>query len=326
MIALLLLASTFAEDGVDRVPSEAAPGEGVAESAPPLFDIDRTIAQAIELRQEGDVAGAATLLAGLNGLVPPEKTGWWLYQRGICEELRWNFAEARVLYERVLSGPDPLPDARYRLALVLEDLGDPAGALEQMQVLARLKGLDERDAATVALQTAISEVNSGKRRGLKDLQAALAPLEGTPSHTWLRAKGHYAVAHALLAEADALRLQGSEKKVVKRVKGRVARITAAEGEITTLVRLAEPEWIVAAMILLGDSYKKLGDDLEASPAPGRLDEAEVELYRAGLGKYVENARTKAWHYWDQGVEVANRLGFESPKVQVLKERRDSLSR
>jgi tetratricopeptide (TPR) repeat protein len=325
----LLISLALAQEGVDQVPADAGlPGWAIGESAPPLFDVDRTIDEAIDLRRNGDVAGSATLLAGIVDLVPPERRGWYLYQRGIAEELRWHFAEARAFYEQAIAaGGDPVPDARFRLALVLEDLGDPQGALAQMQILARERGFDEDDQLTVALQTGISEVDTGHRRsGVRTIESALAALEGTESHTWLRAKARYALAQALLAEADALALHGSQRKVVRRLKARVARITAAESQITALVYLKEPEWIVASMILLGDAWRALADALETAPPPASLTPEQVVIYQQNLDVYAENARTKAFHYWDQGVEVANRLGFESPKVQVLKDRRNSLPR
>lgn len=326
---LLLLAQALAQDGVNQVPADVAvPGWAVQETNPPLFDYDRTLAEAVRLRQAGDLAGSATLLEGLTGLVPADRMGGWLYQRGICAELQWKFTEARGFYEEVVArGGDQVVDARFRLALVLEDLGDPEGALAQVRALAKLRGFDEDDQLTLDLQAAITRVKAGDvRRGRAALTEALARGEELGGHTWIRAKGRHTLAACLLADADAISLRGNERRVVRRLKARIVAIQAAETEITTLVGLEEPEWIVASMIDLGDSWKRLGDDLAASPAPLRFSAEEARLYHEGLAPYAENARTKAWHYWDAGVELAHRLGFESPKVGVLKERRDSLGR
>ncbi len=324
-----LLAPALAQEGVDHVPADATvPGWAVAEGNPPLFDLDRTIDEAIRLRQTGDLPGATALLEGLTGLVPADALGWWLYQRGICAELQWKFAEARTLYESVVARDgDHVADARFRLALVLEDLGDPDGALVQMQALARLNGFDEDDRLTLDLQQGISAVNTGKvRRGTRAITEALARAPADGRQTWILAKARYTLIARQLADADHLALKGGEARVVKRLKQRIAAIQEAERAITVLVGLEEPEWIVASMTALGDSWKRLGDDLVAAPPPRRLTPAEVEIYRRSLLPYAENARTKAFHYWDAGVELAHRVNFESPKVRVLKERRDSIGR
>ncbi len=318
-----------AEDGVDVVPADAAvPSWSVVGSTPPLFDLDRTIDEAIRLRQSGDLLGATALLDGLGGLVPPDRMGWWLYQRGICAELQWNFAEARSRYEdAVARDGDHVADARFRLALVLEDLGDPDGALAQIRALSKLRGIDPDDVLTLDLQAGISAMNTGRtRRGRAQITEALGRAEGTDGETWIRAKARYTLAAQLLTEADALALTGGERGVVKRLKRRIATIQTAEAEITALVRLAEPEWIVASMTRLGDSWQRLGDDLAVAPPPARLTAAEAQIYRTSLTPYAENARTKAFHYWDAGIELASRVGFESPKVGALKERRDATGR
>ena len=324
-----LLAPALAQEGVNHAPADTTvPGGPVAAGNPPLFDLDRTVAEAIRLRQTGDLRGATALLEGLGGLVPPDALGWWLYQRGICAELQWQFTEARALYEDVVArNGDHVADARFRLALVLEDLGDPDGALLQMQALARLNGFDEDDRLTLALQQGISWVNTGKvRRGTRALEEALARAPADGRQSWILAKARYTLVARQLADADHLALTGGEARVVKRLKRRIAAIQAAERAITVLVGLAEPEWIVASMRALGDSWQRLGDDLVAAPPPPRLTAAEAAIYRQSLLPYAENARTKAFHYWDAGVQLAHRLNFESPKVQALKERRDSIGR
>jgi len=326
---ILLVLHALATEGVDEVPPDAAlPGWRVGETAP--FDVRTTIETAIRLRTEGDLPGATTLLAGVSDLVGPELRNWYEYQRGINEELAWHFAEARTWYERVIErGGEHVPDARFRLALVLEDLGETEAAAAQMRELARLKGLDESDVLTLALQGGITDIHNGRvRRGTRALTEALAATEGGPTHTWLRAKARYTLARQSLAEADATSLTGSQRRLVRRLKARIALIDAATAEIVRVVNTPgpEPEWILASLLALGESYRRLGDDLAAAPPPASLSAEEQARYHELLRPYVENAYTKAWHYWDEGLAMAGRLGFESPKVQTLKERSNALPR
>lgn len=289
-------------------------------------DTRASIALAIERRRAGDTEGARALLVEIEPLVASEDRSWYLYQRGVTEELSWNPAEARAFYEQVLAidGAEAI-DARFRHALVLEDLGDDAGALEDILLLAKLRGLDERDETTVALQRGITEVNTRRvRRGVARIEAALATVEGGTTHRYMRAKARYTLAQALLDEADRLRLKGSQKRIVRNLTGRAERIKAAEQQVIALVALEEPEWILASLIALGDSYGRLSDELRATPAPRKLTDEQEAIYREQLAKKAENVKTKAYHSYDQGVTLATRLAFESPRLATLKERRAAL--
>jgi uncharacterized protein YerC len=306
----------------------AAPAEAPAPAAEvvPGREPRAVIEDAILVRKRGDLAGARALLVQLEPMIGPADLSWYLYQRGICEELDFRPADAKAFYDKVVEmGEAEALDARFRRALVLEDMGEDAAALEDVLAIAKVKGLDERDRVTLALQQGVAEVHTGKtRKGIRHIQKALADVEGGPTHTWMRAKARYTLAKALLDEADALSLDVPEKKQVKHLEQRAVRMKAAEDQVIALVALKEPEWILASLIALGDSYAKLGDDLAAAPPPARLSPEQVEVYRAEVAKKVANVRGKAWHAYDQGVALATRLEWESPRVAELKERRAKL--
>jgi hypothetical protein len=313
LAALALAADLPAPDAPPAPGAEAAFGKSPTE----------TIAEAIALRRSGDVDGARALLVALEAQVPAESLAWYLYQRGICEELDAAPDAARAFYERVIDlGGDVALDAHFRRALVLEDLGLDDAALQEVLALDRVRGLSADDELTLALQRGISELNTGKRaRGIKRIQAALDATESGDTHRYLRAKARYHLARALLEEADALALQGPEKRVVKRIEGRATRIKAAEQQIIALTALQEPEWVLASLISLGDSYGNLAAALVASTPPKRLDAAQLPIYAAEIAKKAQNVRTKSFHAYDQGVALATRLAWESARVAVLTERR-----
>ena len=56
-------------------------------------------------------------------------------------------------------------------------------------------------------------------------------------------------------------------------------MVAAEAQIVSLIALSEPEWILASLVALGDSYGRLAEDLEASPTPRKLSAGEAMTYR-----------------------------------------------
>jgi hypothetical protein len=297
---MLLAALALAAD----LPAPDAPPAPVAEAAFGKSPTE-TIAEAIALRRTGDVDGARALLVALEAQVPAESLAWYLYQRGICEELDAAPDAARAFYERVIDlGGDVALDAHFRRALVLEDLGLDDAALQEVLALDRVRGLSADDELTLALQRGISELNTGKRaRGIKRIQAALDATESGDTHRYLRAKARYHLARALLDE------------------GRATRIKAAEQQIIALTALQEPEWVLASLISLGDSYGNLAAALVASTPPKRLDAAQLPIYAAEIAKKAQNVRTKSFHAYDQGVALATRLAWESKWVVVLKDRR-----
>ncbi|MES2638616.1 MAG: hypothetical protein V4850_04020 [Myxococcota bacterium] len=338
---LLLLGLALAADPVPSpAPLDAPAAAPLDPSAPteaPAFGrtVDESIVEAITLRQRGDVDGARALLIALETRVPAESLPTYLYQRGLCEELDGEPEKARAFYEQViaLAASEPASadggvalDAHFRRALVLEELGLHDAALLEVLALDRVRGLSAEDELTVALQRGISELLTGKRaRGIRRIQKSLAATEGATTHGYLRAKARYHLARALLEEADALSLDGAERRVVKRLEGRALRIKAAEQQIIALAALQEPEWVLASLISLGDSYGRLAADLGASPPPKRLDDAQATIYRAEIAKKVENVRTKSFHAYDSGVALATRLAWESGRVATLKERRDGFA-
>jgi hypothetical protein len=340
-LLVLCLSFAFAGDGPPPLPAgpdavlpgATAPTEApgaIATPAPADDPASPTLAaridEAIRVRQKGDVDAARALLVALEPFVPAETLPWYLYQRGICEELDWQPDAARAFYEQVIAlGGDVALDAHFRRALVLEDLGQDAAALTEVLTLDHMGGLSAEDDITVELQRGVTELALGRRvKGIRHIEAGLAATEGGDTHRYLRAKGRYALAAALLAEADRLSLTGPEKRVVKHLKGRAERIQAAEKQIVALTALKEPEWVLASLIALGDSYGRLATDLAASTVPRRLSPDEAAIYRAELAKKAENVRTKSFHAYDQGVTVAARLGWESPRVATLSARRAAL--
>lgn len=303
------------------------------------YDVLDVLDQAVERRQAGDLAGARALIVEAEPHVTAAQRPWFLYQRGILAELSWDFAAARADYEEAIRlyegggehpGGGTAADARFRLALVLEDMGDAEGALAQVRAVAKLRGLSEDDTTTLALQEAISRVNVAKpatgraRRATGRLLDTLAAADPGGGHTWLRAKARYTVARALFAEAGAVPLQGSQKRVVRHLEERVRYITAAEKEIVTLVGLAEPEWILRSLLDLGDAWAALADAVDGAPPPD-LSAEELATYRDLVTDKLLNLRRRAWESYEQGVQLAARLGFESPWVGRLAERRAAVA-
>lgn len=305
--------------------AQAPPAEPPAEP-PALADPLAAIDAAIRLRQEGDLATATRMLDEMELLVPASAWNWYLYQRGICAELSGDLTGAQNYYETVIAnGAEHVADARFRLALVWEAQGKDEQALEQVLALAKSKGLDEADQITVALQYGISLVNSGKtRKGVRRIEKALAQVEGGDTHRYLRAKARYTLATVLIEQVADQDLSGSEKQAVRDLQARSLAIQAAEQQVLAVIALQEVEWILAGLILMGDAYQALAGDLAQRQPDPSWSEALAAEFRAEVSRRVNNGYTKAYAAYDEGISLATRLGYESPRLAVLRARRAGL--
>lgn len=285
-----------------------------------------TIDDAIALRQGGDLAGARALLDAAEPTISDAERPDYHYQRGICEELTGDLVLAENDYRQAIDRTGgALHDARFRLALVLEAQHRDAEAMRELRLLDGAKGLLPGDEVTLALQRGATQLAMGRRiLGERTLARALEADAGTSERSYMRAKAHAMLARAEGERAARLALDGSERRVVRRLKERGAAIQSIQRHVVAVATLQEPEWVLEAMLVLGDAYAALARDLAASPTPRRLDPSQAEIYRAGLAPHVDSARAKALHCYEQGLSLAGRLRWESPRVGALSRRRDAL--
>lgn len=280
-----------------------------------------------DMRKSGAPGNCRELLMGIDGMVGEAELSDYLYLRGFCSELAWDSAAAKPDYAEVIArGREHVTEARFRLALVLEDLGDGHGALQQMVILHRNEGWDLNDQVGVNLERALAQVAAGKvKRGLENTQAALIVAESWEKHSWLRAKAHYVLMDQNLAAIERVTaIKGGDKKEGAAVTERVKALSAAQNALLPLVATQEPEWILHGLYRLGSAYVTFGDELVAAKVPARLSESEVEIYRAEVARQRAALRLKASHVFDQGVQLSLRLQFESPLVARLVLERDKI--
>lgn len=336
---LLLLRLALAEPDVQAPPAPPAPATTVPTNAPPAavppaaplsaapaYSPAALLDQAIELRQRGDRAASDRLLAELEPLMGPDLRGEWLYQRGVSAELAGDHAAAADLYRRSAATPGPrVADARMRLAYMLEELGRYEEALDQIALLSGMGGWGEADARALELQRGITELYLGEeRRGLRRIEAALAALEGTQDLAWLRAKARYMLArHHYLIAAD-IPLAVRDRKAGRNLRSRALEMKAAEDEVIEVARLQQVEWVLASLILMGDAYRDLAAELRSAQPPKGLDSVQLLAWQNEIDHYADNAETKAWNAYDQGVQFATRLGWESPRLLEIRARRDEM--
>lgn len=279
--------------------------------------------QGIERRLLGDRQGSRQRFEAL--LERDELPALATYHLAVNDEIEERYLEALQGYEAVIAGwpSDPLvKDARFRRAVVLEDLGLAKDAARQVKQLERSEDFDEADRLAMALVRGSAELQAGKRRGGKRIEQALAALEGQEALSWARARARMALAEEELRQAARVEIV-NDKRARKRLVERVARLEAAMAEVTQIARLGEPEYALNGLMALGDAFMQLYDDLLASEDPPGLSAEQRRIFREQLVESSDAVRVRAWRLYDEGVVLAARVQWQGQVAQELLERRQA---
>lgn len=336
MILLLLAALSSApraeEPALLASDPEAPPLVEGAGSLPELWASlppEAVLEEAAARIQAGDYAGADARLSFLSAQERAREgeSEGVVYLVGYSAEMQGRFPEAVASYDAVLEGwPGGArsQDAAFRRALCLEDLGEHRGARDQLRRLQRGGDWAGADALTLDIGVAVNELRMGReRRGRRHLEAALAAAESERSLAWMRSKGRVALAQADLEEAAALPLN-HKKRGERHLRARARLMDAAEKEVVAAARLGQADQILEGLILVGDAYLRLRDDLAALPPPASLTADQVPIYEAEIGKKLAVLEKKAWSFYNEGVNFAVQAHYSGPLRGAIEARRDQL--
>jgi tetratricopeptide (TPR) repeat protein len=323
-------------DQVDVAPAAVEPAvvEPVAvEPPPPPLTLEEQWAQAgpaavlgdaVERRGMGDFVGADARLAWLQAHHDSPQVR---YHAALSLEFQERYADAIALYSTI---PDrwpessEAPDADFRRALCLEDMGDHRAALRLVKSLQRSGDWNDRDRLTLELEQGVTLLRDDKaRRGVRRIQQALDEVGDGDQLSWMRAKAHIALARYLLEEAAEVPMVQT-RRASRNLQSRTGNMSTAERHIIGAAQLGEAEYALEGLMLLGDAYLALHDDLLAAPPPRTLTPAQVQIYSAELNDKVAVLKRKAWRYYDEGVTVAVRTQWQGQIASTLRDRRDGL--
>lgn len=334
-LLILLLTSAWADEAEPvaapdeaEPPAEAAPAERAApeltlEEVWAQQDPAELLIQAIAFQDVGNRDAALARLMVLDVQAPSAAV---TFEIGKTLELMEDYEGALARYEAVLDEGDSAyrHNAAFRQIIVLEDTGRHSESLEAVRALQLEGEWSEDDAIVLSLAQGISELSAGKtRKGITRIESGLAQLVNPNQSTWMRARARAALAQTMLQEAQGLELRGN-KKAARRLSQRSALMVGAEQQVIAIARLGEPEYALAGLLLLGDAYIMLHDDMLAAPAPRRLSSDEEVIYRAEVEGRVKILSAKAKNYYGEGVKLAARVGWEGALASTLAARHDAL--
>ncbi len=328
----LCLGLALADPGsVEGAPSETPP---VATGPQRLEDVWATLPasavldEAVTRREQGDWAGAEARLRSLQARA--ELAAPVAYQLAVLSEMRERYPEALFAYREVQERyPDTAEaaDARFREALVLDDLGRHKEALAALRALHRAERWEGADALSLQIERGVASLGYGRtRRGVRQIQTALDQLEGADEARWMRARGRAALLRVQLNAADAIAIDDPDK-AEEAVLERRALITDAEQQRAAIAALGEPEYVLEALLRIGDAAMALYEDVNAAPPPPEIA-ADPELqaeYTSLVRAESRRFRDVAFQYYDAGVLLAERVRWTGVRALQLRQRRDALS-
>lgn len=330
--ALVMMVAAWSGPTLAADPAAADPAAAKPEVAPQsLAEVWATqpaqdlLEVAIDRRGLGDIEGARERLLVLEDR--GELPALVRYHLAICDELEERYAEALAGYTALVqTWPDAgvAADARYRRAVVLEDLDEHQQAVRQIKELERTGHWDDNDQRSMELVRGAAEVDGGHtRRGVRRTQRALSALGGTDELTWARARARAALTQALLDQAARVEIV-NDRRARKRLVARAAYLDRAMDQVIAISKLGEPEYALAGLLALGDAYLALYDDLLAAPPPRKLDAEQAAIYQQELRQQVDVLQVKAFRFYDEGVSLATRIRWQGQIAELLKARRDAL--
>ncbi len=325
MAAAVLSGSAWASDdtAVDEAIEEVVAAPTLEDTWATLSD-EALVAEGISRREVGDFEGSVRRLAFVGTRGPnPQAT----FHEGVSLEYLERFEEALERYELVLAKPADGSlhvESAFRRALVLEDLGRHAESVAQVAELQKLDGWTRTQELTLELSRGVGELQGKKRRkGIKRLNRALSALEGTGESGYMQARARAALTCVLLDEAAALSMDGG-RKAAKNLLARTSLMVSAEQQVVAIAVLGEPEYVLQTLIMLGDAYLALHDDMMAATPPRKLDGEQALLYKELIAERAAVLPVKARRYYDEGVQVAVRTRWQGSLAEQIRARRDAL--
>jgi tetratricopeptide (TPR) repeat protein len=281
--------------------------------------------EAIRRFELGDYEGASDRFEFLEaqGALGPEPT----YYRGLVAELREDFENAIEHYARVVArwpDTDHAHDARFRRALCLEDLGRHEESLAEVRFLIARGAWSDADRVSLEIEQRVNllEIHASEKNERR-LAETLAEADALGELTWLRAKARAALAESALDRASGIRLRGNAK-AARRLNERTALMGAAEKRIVEIAQLDEPQFVLESLVRMGDAYLELHDAMLEAPPPPRFGPRKSAIYEAAVEEKVTVLRTKAWRYYDEGLQLALRIGWVGHATDQLRARRDAV--
>lgn len=188
------------------------------------------------------------------------------------------------------------------------------------------KSLDRRVEADTRLATVL--LKKGDKRGAERALASASSAGGKNGARlnegkYFAAQARFMQADLVLAEMDAIKIEGETRTLGKRLEQKSELLRKASGMYLEVVELRVAEWVTAALFKIGRSYELFADGLRSAPVPSGLSEEEEQSYRDQLGSFIVPIEERALEAYEGGYQKALELEVLNKWTEEL---RDGLTR
>jgi len=173
----------------------------------------------------------------------------------------------------------------------------PSGQIEAFVRLAtvRVKLGDEKGAGS-SLSRAIDTYKL--RKGQLD-----------DSGKYFAAKAKYMQGERILAEFEAVKIEGDVKQLKDRLKKKGELLKKAADTFLGTAEMGVAEWTTAALYQIGFTYETFTKSLLNSPPPPSLGKDDAELYKQQIDEFVVPIEERALEAYESGWKKALELGI-----------------
>ncbi len=285
--------------------------------------------------QAKDYRRAARCFARLGDAFPASKR--WKdaqYNAGVAYEALGEYLLAVERYKAVMDpvrGTGDALDATWRGASAYYHLGDFAGAIELLELVAGRADLEAVDRIHALTHLGVCWVESGEiARAETKLREALAlyrersEVERIDDYYPCQAQFFLAEIYRLHFEAVKLQAVDDTQKLSDDLEYKAQLLLSAQGHYLRAIRMGNPHWAIAAGQRIGGLYEGLYDEMTTAPVPATLDAEQAELYRATLRKKVRVLVQKAITIYERTLSTAERVGVSSAFLDQTKSSLDRM--
>lgn len=201
-----------------------------------------------------------------------------------------RYQEAAQVYQEYVRRSRNLDrnvEAQTRLALVWIEAGD-------------------RAAADRALEQAV-RTGRGSLRRL------------SPDGRYYLAQARYLQGEAILAEFEAIRIEGDVPGLRDRLQRKSDLLRRASEAFADVVEFRVAEWVTAALFQIGRSYELFASSLRDAPIPEGLTEEEEQSYRDQLSYFIVPIEERALEAYEGGYSTAIDLHIYNRWTASLRE-------
>jgi cellulose synthase operon protein C len=129
--------------------------------------------------------------------------------------------------------------------------------------------------------------------------------KGLTSGVAIVAEARFLLGEFVLEEYHRIKI--TTKTLEKALKQKLEIIARAKPVFQEVYQMNQPNWMIAALDRLAWAYQQLADTIENAPLPKRLNEEQLEIYRADLAEKSEKIRKLAVDAYKKCLEEAIRF-------------------